>query len=84
MVAWTMTSPIQTDWHKEKGSIGLSKEILGMKAFFKWCCWRRMRRILEYQEVDGKIYRLGTGIPLTTGWYCETCEKREINEPEMM
>lgn len=42
-----MREPIQTEWHKTCAD-GLVKEVLGGKAFFKWCCGRRMRRILGY------------------------------------
>ena len=75
---------IMSSWHKEEGGYGLKKEVFGRKAFFKWCCWQRMRRILGYQKVDGKIRRLGTGIPFTVGWYCEVCENREENTSDMM
>jgi hypothetical protein len=70
---------IRSEWHKEEYSSGVKKEILGGKAFFKWCCGLRMRRILGFQKMDGKTYRIGLGIPSVIGWYCQVCERREEN-----
>ena len=73
-----VSSDIRTDWHKEELMAGVVKERLGNKAFFAWCCEKRMRRILQYQKTDdGKIVRLGTGIPFAVGWHCEVCGKRK-------
>ena len=81
----TESAVIQTEWHEMPGVAGSTKELLGGKAFSKWCCGRRMRRILGYQRSpNGKIHRTGTGIPFTHGYYCEVCERKEENHPEMM
>ena len=84
MMIYTIPGVIQTEWQQNPDVSGFTKEMLGGKAFFKWCCGLRMRRILGFQKTaDGKIHRTGTGIPFTHGWYCEVCQRREENEPEM-
>ena len=68
---------IKTTWHTTPGASGVSKEMLGGKTLLSWCCGQRMRRIVAYCKHDGKTWRLGQGMPLAMGVYCEVCERRE-------
>ena len=73
-----------TNWHKEEGYSGELKEVSGGKSIFKWCCMRRMTRILRFQKIDGKILQLGDAFLQASAWHCEVCGRREENEPEIM
>ena len=78
-------SVIQSQWQKSRygGGETQTKEVLGAKSFFHWCCGMRMYRILEFERTSGKkIRRLGTGFPPCVGWYCPVCNERREWPPD--